>query len=110
VKAVLRGLVNGFKFTLRDPAKAIDDVMPLMEGGSRDLELERLRTVIRDNILTDEVRRMGLGTVDPARLARAIVEVEPAPKAGPRVTPPALFDDSFLPAAASLKVQAAPSR
>jgi NitT/TauT family transport system substrate-binding protein len=110
VKAVLRGLVNGFKFTLRDPGKAIDDVLPLMEGGSRDLELERLRTVIRDNILTDEVRRMGLGTVDPQRLAKAILEVEPAQKTASRVTPEALFDDSFLPQAASLKVQAAPSR
>lgn len=110
VKAMLRGLVNGFKFTLRDPGKAIDDVLPLMEGSSRDLELERLRTVIRDNILTEEVRRMGLGTVDPQRLARAISEVEPAQKSASRVTPEALFDGSFLPAAASLKVQSAPSR
>lgn len=110
VKAVLRGLVNGFKFTLRDPAKAIDDVMPLLEGGSRELELERLRTVIRENILTDEVRRMGLGTVDPQRLARAIQEVDPAQKSASRVSPEALFDGSFLPPAASLKVQAAPSR
>jgi NitT/TauT family transport system substrate-binding protein len=107
VKAMLRGLVNGIKFTLRDPAKAVDDVIPLMEGGSRDLELERLRTVIRDNILTDEVRRIGLGAIDPQRLGRAIQEVEL--KSGPRVTPEALFDDSFLPPAASLKVAPAPA-
>jgi NitT/TauT family transport system substrate-binding protein len=107
VKAMLRGLVNGIKFTLRDPAKAIDDVIPLMEGGSRDLELERLRIVIRENILTEEVRRIGLGAVDAQRLARAIQEVEL--KSGQRVTPEALFDDSFLPPAASLKVAPAPA-
>ena len=95
MKAVLRGLVNGFKFALRDPAKAVDDILPLMEGGSRELELDRLRTVIRENILTDEVRRIGLGAIDPQRLGRAIQEVEL--KAGPRVTPEALFDDRFLP-------------
>jgi NitT/TauT family transport system substrate-binding protein len=107
VKAILRGLVNGIKFALRDPAKAVEDILPLMEGGSRELELDRLRTVIRDNILTDEVRRIGLGAIDPQRLGRAIQEVEL--KSGPRVTPEALFDDRFLPPAASLKVAPAPA-
>lgn len=114
VAAFLRGLVNGLKLTLRDPAKAVDDVVALMPGASRDLELERLRSVIRDNILTEEVRRDGLGRVDPQRLARAISEVEPASrngaKNGARVTPEALFDDRFLPAATTLKIAPSPSR
>jgi NitT/TauT family transport system substrate-binding protein len=110
VQAFLRGLVNGVKLTLRDPAKAVDDTMALMDGASRDLELERLRTVIRDNILTDDVRRDGLGRIDKQRLTRAIQEVEPAPKNGARIAPEALFDDSFLPAPATLKVAPAPSR
>lgn len=114
VAAFLRGLVNGLKLTLRDPAKAIDDVVALMPGASRDLELERLRSVIRDNILTEEVRRDGLGRVDRQRLTRAIQEVEPTPKNGAkngtRVTPEALFDDSFLPTATILRIEPSSSR
>ncbi len=44
-------------------------------GGSRDLELERLRTVMSENILTSEVKRNGIGDVDPARLDRSIDQV-----------------------------------
>ncbi len=110
VAAFLRGLVNGVKLTLRDPAKAVDDAVALMPGASRDLEFERLRNVIRDNILTEEVRRDGLGRIDKQRLTRAIQEVEPPSRNGGRIAPEALFDDSFLPAAATLKIAPAPSR
>lgn len=109
VAAFLRGLVNGVKLTLRDPAKAVEDAVAMIDGASRDLELERLRTVIRDNILTEEVRRDGLGRIDRQRMARAIQEVD-GPKNTGRVTPEALFDDSFLPPPSALKVAPAPSR
>ena len=35
-----------------------------MDGGSKDLELERLQAILRDNILTSEVKRNGIGTID----------------------------------------------
>lgn len=109
VSAFLRGLVNGLKFALRDPTKAVDDALALIDSPSRDLELERLRTVIHDNILTEEVKRSGLGKIDPQRLARAIQEVEGA-KNGTRIAPHALFDDSFLPPAEMLKTAPVPTR
>jgi NitT/TauT family transport system substrate-binding protein len=109
VSAFLRGLVKGLKFTLHDPAKAVDDALALMDSPSRELELERLRTVIRDNILTEDVKRSGLGTIDPQRRVRAIKEVE-GPKNGTRIAPDALFDDGFLPPAEMLKAALGPMR
>jgi NitT/TauT family transport system substrate-binding protein len=68
-----------------------------MAGGSRDLELERLHTVIRDNIITDEVKRNGIGGIDPARFDRSIGQIAEDFKFHKRPTAADIFDDSFLP-------------
>ena len=68
-----------------------------MDGGSRDLELERLRTVIRNNILTTEVKRNGLGGIDPARLERSIDQIAEDFKFQKRPSAADIFDDAFLP-------------
>ncbi len=78
-----------------------------MDGPSRELELERLRTVIRDNIPTEDVGARVSARSDPQRLARAIKEVE-GPKSGTRIAPDALFDDGFLPPAEMLKAALIP--
>jgi NitT/TauT family transport system substrate-binding protein len=75
----------------------VDDVVNLMDGASRDLELERLRTVVADNILTAEVRLNGLGGIDPARLDRSIDQIAEGFKFHRRPTASDIFDDSFLP-------------
>ena len=67
MKGFVRAAISGTHFAIRKPEAAVDDVVSRMEGGARDLELERLRTVIADNILTGEVKRKGLGGVDAAR-------------------------------------------
>ena len=67
VKAFLRAVIAGTRLAIKEPARAVDDVLTQMEGGTRDLELARLRAVIGDNILTDEVKRSGIGGIDPAR-------------------------------------------
>ena len=69
-----------------------------MDGGLRDLELERLRAVIRDNILTDEARRNGIGGLDPARFERSIDQIAEDFKFQKRPAAADIFDDSFLPA------------
>ena len=75
VKGFVRALIAGTSLTIRDEGHAVDQVLTRMEEGSRELELERLHAVVRDNIMTDEVNRNGLGGVDPARLERAIDQV-----------------------------------
>ena len=77
--------------------RAVDDVVSLMEDGSGDLELERLRTVIADNILTSEVKRNGIGGIDTARLERSIDQIAEDFKFQKRPAAPDVFDGSFLP-------------
>src|SRR4051812_14657003 len=98
VKGLLRAVIAGTRLAAKDPARAVDDILTLMEGGSRELELARLRAVIADNILTDEVKRGGIGGIDPARFARSVDQLAEDVKF--RVTPALadIFDDSFLPA------------
>jgi NitT/TauT family transport system substrate-binding protein len=97
VKGFVRALIAGINLTIRDEGHAVDEVLTRMEEGSRELELERLHTVVRDNIQTDEVNRNGLGGVDTARLERAIDQVGEGFKFGKRPSAADIFDDSFLP-------------
>jgi NitT/TauT family transport system substrate-binding protein len=68
-----------------------------MDDGSHDLEFERLQTVLRDNILTSEVKRNGIGSVDPARLERSIDQIAEDFKFQKRPSAADVFDDTFLP-------------
>jgi NitT/TauT family transport system substrate-binding protein len=97
VKGFVRAVISGINLAIKDPPRAVDDVVKLMDGGARDLELDRLRAVISDNILTGEVKRNGLGGVDPARLERAIDQIAEDFKFGKKPSAADIFDDSFLP-------------
>jgi NitT/TauT family transport system substrate-binding protein len=97
VKGFVRAAIAGTNFAIRKPEAAADDVVSRMEGGARDLELERLRAVIADNILTGEVRRNGIGGIDPARMERAIDQVGEDFKFHKRPHAADIFDDGFLP-------------
>src|SRR6202140_27489 len=97
VKGFLRAVIAGTYLTISEPGRAVDDVVSRMDGGLRDLELERLHTVISDNILTAEVQHNGIGGIDPARLDRSIDQLAEDFKFRNRPTPAEIFDDSFLP-------------
>jgi NitT/TauT family transport system substrate-binding protein len=97
VKGFLRATIAGMHLTIKDPGHAADEVVSRMDGGSRDLELERLRAVIEDNILTSEVKRNGIGGIDPIRLDRSIDQVAEDFKFLKRPSATDIFDDSFLP-------------
>lgn len=97
VKGFLRAVVAGTHLAIQRPEHAVDEVVSRMDGGSRDLELERLRTVIHDNILTREVQRNGIGGIDPARLERSIDQIAEGLKFRKRPSAADIFDDTFLP-------------
>lgn len=97
VKGFLRAVIGGTNLTIREPGHAVDEVLSRMDDGSRDLELERLHAVIEDNILTGEVKRNGIGGVDPARLERSIDQLAEDFKFRKRPSATDIFDDGFLP-------------
>jgi NitT/TauT family transport system substrate-binding protein len=97
VRGFLRAVMAGTHVAIKEPGRAADEVVSRMDDGSRELELERLRTVISDNILTGEVKRNGIGGIDPARLERSIDQIAEDFKFGKRPSAADIFDDTFLP-------------
>ena len=97
VKGFVRAVIAGTHLAIKEPGRAADEVVSRMDGGSRDLELERLRILIADNILTGEVKRNGIGGIDPARLERSIDQIAEDFKFGKRPSAADIFDDTFLP-------------
>ena len=97
VKGFVRAVIGGTHLAIKDPAAAVTEVVNRMDGGSRDLELERLNAILRDNILTGEVRRNGLGGIDIARFERSIDQLAEDFKFQKRPVAADIFDDQFLP-------------
>ena len=97
VKGFLRAVVAGTHLAIKEPGHTVDEVVSRMDGGSRDLELERLRVIIRDNILTGEVKRSGIGGIDAERFERSIGQIAEDFKFQKRPTAADIFDASFRP-------------
>src|SRR5208282_2123085 len=92
------------KDTVRDPARAIDAVLRRSDASRRDIELERLRMAIRDNIVTPAVKANGYGNVDPERFVAAIDQIALGYHFKEKDKAAAVFDSSFLPPAADRRV------
>lgn len=104
VKGFLRAFTKGLRDTIANPATAVDSVIKRNDVAKKDVELERLRMALKDNMVTDEVKKLGFGAIDPTRMDKAIEQIgltyefkNPKPKAAEA------FDSSFLPPAADRK-------
>ncbi|QUS41782.1 nitrate ABC transporter substrate-binding protein [Tardiphaga alba] len=97
VKGFVQAITSGTQLAIQDPDKAVDDVLAQMDGGTRELELTRLKIAISDNILTDDVRRDGLGGIDSTRFDASLVEIaEDFTFRNKRPAMADVFDDRFL--------------
>src|SRR5262249_3192414 len=105
VKAFLRALTKGIHETIRNPAASVQSVLKRNDVAKKDVELERLQMAIKDNIMTDEVKRNGFGAVDAERLDKSIDQIALTytfKNAKPKGAD--IFDSSFLPAHEERKV------
>ena len=104
VAGFVKAVVRGWKEAISDPKASIAALKnrdPLIDG---TLELDRLNVIIRDFVLTDWVRRNGMGGVDPIRLKKNI-ELVTDGLGLPRVVPPEqVFDGGFMPPASDRKL------
>jgi NitT/TauT family transport system substrate-binding protein len=103
VKAFLRAFLKGLKETIRRPTEAVDAILRRDDGAKREVELERLRMAIRDNIVTPEVRENGFGAIDAARFEEGIDQIALVHTFKAKPKPDDIFDASFLPPAADRK-------
>lgn len=99
VRAFLRAFVKGLRDTVNDQAYAVEAILKRSDI-NKDVETERLRLAIRENILTDEVRARGFGDVDVARLRNAIDQLGIAHEFKTKPKPADVFTPEFLPSAA----------
>lgn len=104
VSAFIRAIINATRVAWKDPVRATDDVLTQMDGGSRELELERVRTVLRENIVTNEVKRDGIGAVTADRFGKSLDQIAIDFKFRNRPALQDIFDGAFLPAEGSRKI------
>ena len=97
VRRFLRATVRGFRDTIRNPTTAVEPVLRRDDQAKKDVEIERLRMAIRDNVVTPEVRANGFGAIDPVRMEEAIAQLTLGYTFKARPKADAVFDASFLP-------------
>jgi NitT/TauT family transport system substrate-binding protein len=104
VKGFIRAVIKGLKDTVADPSTAVDSVIKRNDVVKKEVELERLRMVLDQNMLTPWVKANGWGGVDPDRFAKSIDQIGLTftYKAKPKTED--IFSDAFLPPAAERKV------
>ncbi len=97
VKGFLRAYLRAAEANHRRAASALGYVLERTDAGRKNLELDRLKMVIRENIVTPEVKANGYGGIDSERFARGIDQLAQsyAFKQKPKLDE--IFDASFLP-------------
>jgi NitT/TauT family transport system substrate-binding protein len=104
VKAFLHAFLKGLKETIRHPGEAVESIAKRDDGAKKEVELERLRMAIRDNIITPEVRVDGLGDIEASRLEQSIDQIGLVYTFKAKPKPEDIFDGSLLPPAAERRV------
>ncbi|HUG60888.1 MAG TPA: ABC transporter substrate-binding protein [Methylomirabilota bacterium] len=97
VKGFVRATIKGVMDTIADPEGSVETVMARNDVANKDVELERLKLAIADNIVTDAVRADGFGGVDYARLASSIEQLGFAYDFQTPVAAEDVFVDTYLP-------------
>jgi NitT/TauT family transport system substrate-binding protein len=97
VRGLVRAIGRGWRDAIRDPAAAIAALVKRDPLVKREAELGKLQWLIKNQIVTDEVKRNGIGDVVPERLTRAVATVAKA--FGLAQTPASadVFTNAYLP-------------
>jgi NitT/TauT family transport system substrate-binding protein len=104
VTAFLRSFIKGLKDSIKNPSGAVETVLKREDLGKKDVELERLRMAIKDNILTPEVKSRGLGDIDGMRFDEAVDQLALSYTFKNKPKLEDVFNPDFLPPAADRKI------
>jgi NitT/TauT family transport system substrate-binding protein len=108
VKGVVRAVIKAHQAAMKDPAAAIAALKTRDALIDAALELQRLGMINDQLITTDATRAKGIGTVDPARLARMITTIADAYAIKTPPAPDLIYTDRFLPPQADRLLPAKP--
>jgi NitT/TauT family transport system substrate-binding protein len=104
VRKYVRGLLHGLRDTIHNPAAAVETVLKRDDAAKKEVEVERVRMAVRNNIVTPEVRANGFGVIDATRFDEAAAQLALTNtfKAKPKIDD--IFDATFLPPLAERRV------
>ncbi|MBC7779158.1 MAG: ABC transporter substrate-binding protein [Proteobacteria bacterium] len=97
VRGFLRALTRGVQDVLANPEAGIDAVMKRDALLNRDNQRERLLAAIKNDVLSPEVTKIGLGDVLDDRFGRGIAQQVEAAGLPRAPTQAEIFNRSFLP-------------
>ncbi len=100
VRGFLRALVKGVRDTVRDPAAGAALVIRRNDVARLDVETERLKMTLDQNVMTPWVKANGFGGIDRARWERALDQIGLTFSFKDKARAGDAFTDAFLPAAA----------
>ncbi len=104
VKAFLRAFTKGVKDVIADPKAGAATVKARDGIVNEELELRRLKLALDATVLTPDARTEGFGAVSGPRMALMASQVADAFGTKERINPDAVWNGSFLPAAADRNV------
>ncbi len=97
VRGLVRAIGRGWRDAIKDPEAAIAALAKRDPLIKREAELGKLQWLIKNQLVTDEVRRHGMGDVVPERLQRAITTVAKAFGLSQTPAPGDVFTSAYLP-------------
>ncbi len=97
VKAFVRASIKGYQDTVRDPEGAVEILRKHNTVLREAVEVERLKMIIRDNVLTPYVAENGMGDVDMKRFANSIEQIAVTYDFTNKPKPEDVFTAEFLP-------------
>lgn len=97
VRKFVRASIKGFMDVAANPGDAVAAVLRRNPVTTQAAETMRLGLFMNDNFLTAEVKAQGVGHVDPARLARSIVQIGESFKFTRTPKVEDLYTDAYLP-------------
>ncbi|MCB8818970.1 ABC transporter substrate-binding protein [Microvirga rosea] len=105
VRGLLRAVVRGLQDAAKDPSNAVDAVLARNDLAKKDVELDRLRMALEQNILTPWVREHGVGGIDQERFVRALDQISSSLEYKEKPKSETVFTDAFLPPADQRKIE-----
>ncbi|WP_052340983.1 ABC transporter substrate-binding protein [Salinarimonas rosea] len=97
VAGFLRAFIRGLEDTIANPTEGAGYVVKYNDVARQEVEADRWRMTIENNILTDEVAQNGFGDVDPARYERALEQIDLTFDFQDRPALEDVFTSEFLP-------------
>lgn len=110
IRAFLRAYARALRDTIQSPEAAIEFVLKRMQGARKEVELERLKIVVGQNIRKFDPKAGTVGGIDAARMEAAFAQIAQFYAFKTKLKPEEIFDAAYLPAPPKPEPKAVPQQ